>query len=136
MFTSDEFSSFLLSLRPPRSSSFQLVVVVAGGDGFCAVENTESIERVYDCCGYAVQGPGKRSSSVASTSGNLLTLFKVRSKTRSSFPPFFHLTKHDAIIVLFLGFRKLLLCTRQWHGLSLSFCWLYIFQKTMLKRKC
>jgi hypothetical protein len=95
-------SLFLLSLRPPRSSSFQLlVVVVAGGDGFCAVENTELIERVYDCCGYAVQGPGKRSSSVASTSGNIPTLFKVRSKTRSSFPPFFHLTTHDAIIVLF-----------------------------------
>ncbi len=38
MFTSDEFSLFLLSLRPPRSSSFQLrvvvvVVVVAGGGG-------------------------------------------------------------------------------------------------------
>jgi hypothetical protein len=28
--------------------------------------------------------------------------------------------------VVFLGFRKLLLCTRQWHGLSFSFCWLYI----------
>jgi hypothetical protein len=99
MFTTDEFFfvsmflCFFFSLRPPRSSSFQLVVVVvAGGDGFCAVENTELIERVYDCCGYAMQGPGKRSSSVASTSGNIPTLFKVRSKTRSSFPPFFHLT--------------------------------------------
>jgi hypothetical protein len=29
--------------------------------------------------------------------------------------------------VLFLGFRKLLLCTRQWHGLSFCFCWLYLY---------
>jgi hypothetical protein len=95
-------SLFLLSLRPPRSSSFQLlVVVVAGGDGFCAVENTELIERVYDCCGYAMQGPGKRSSSVASTSGNIPTLFKVRSKTRSSFPPFFHLTNMMLLLCFF-----------------------------------
>jgi hypothetical protein len=107
MFTSDEFSLFLLSLRPPRSSSFQLlvvvvvVVVVAGGDGFCAVENTELIERVYDCCGYAVQGPGKRSSSVASTSGNIPTLFKVRPKTRSISPPFFHLTNMMLLLWFF-----------------------------------
>jgi len=101
---------FLLSLRPPRCSSFHLVVVVVvfeGGDGFCAVENTELIERVYDCCGYAMQGPGKRSSSVASTSRSIPTLFKVRSKTRSSFPPFFHLTNMMLLLCFFLGFREI-----------------------------
>jgi len=100
---------FRLSLRPPRCSSFHLVVVVVveGGDGFCAVENTELIERVYDCCGYAVQGPGKRSSSVASTSRSIPTLFQVRSKTRSSFPPFFHLTNMMLLLCFFLGFREI-----------------------------
>jgi hypothetical protein len=132
---------YLSDLLVPALFSFVLLLLLlllqgGGGDGFCAVENTELIERVYDCCGFAVQGPGKRASSVASTSGKIPTLFKVRSKTRSSFPPFFPSHKHDAITVVFLGFRKLLLCTRQWHGFSFSFCWLYITKKTILKIKC
>jgi hypothetical protein len=39
------------------------------------------------------------------------------------------------LLCFFLGFRKLLLCTRQWHGLSFCFCWLYITKKTKIKKK-
>jgi hypothetical protein len=113
MFTSDELSLFLcffyLSdlLAAALFILLLLLLLLKGGMDFVLLKNTELIERVYDRCGYAMQGPGKRSSSVASTSRSIPTLFKVRSKTRSSFPPFFHLTNMMLLLCFFLGFREI-----------------------------
>jgi hypothetical protein len=132
MFTTDEFSLFLCFYVSflSQTSSLQLFSACCcccrGGWVLCCWKHwidLEGLWLLWVCCAGTWQALIICGQHIRQHTHAVQGSFKDSFK----FPPFFPSHKHDAIIVLFLGFRKLLLCTRQWHGLSFCFCWLYLY---------
>jgi hypothetical protein len=106
MFTSDEFSLFLLSLRPPRSSSFQLlvlvvIVVAGGGIDFVLLKTLNRLRGFMIVVGMLCRDLASAHHLWPAHPATYPRCSRFGQRLVQVYPPFFHLAKHDAIIVGF-----------------------------------